>query len=244
MLHRTLVLGFSVVAATMAPPASRADHTHQFFFRAPITSVEGTAPFNINVGDQLYAQYTFESGVPDTDPFPGVGVYPGLRNSYFSVDGTNLSDLVGPITVMDNTARGDVYRVAFTDAAQDVNISIELIDAESGAVDSDAIMTTLDLNLYTGKFDVAQIVIEAPSPAPAPPGSTYRLVATIESIKTYAVFCRCDWNQDDHVNSQDFFDFMADFFSGGGDYIPDGVHNTQDVFDFLTCFFNPAPHCP
>jgi hypothetical protein len=49
--------------------------------------------------------------------------------------------------------------------------------------------------------------------------------------------CDCDWNEDSELNSQDFFDFLNDFFAGGGDFNGDKTINSQDFFDFLTCFF-------
>jgi hypothetical protein len=49
--------------------------------------------------------------------------------------------------------------------------------------------------------------------------------------------CACDWNADDDLNSQDFFDFLADFFASPADFNNDKVTNSQDFFDFLACFF-------
>jgi hypothetical protein len=51
--------------------------------------------------------------------------------------------------------------------------------------------------------------------------------------------CTADFNNDDVVNSQDFFDFLAAFFDSepSADFNGDDVINSQDFFDFLAAFF-------
>ncbi len=55
--------------------------------------------------------------------------------------------------------------------------------------------------------------------------------------------CPCDFNSDAFLNSQDFFDFLTEFFglTPRGDYNTDGFINSQDFFDFLSCLFAGCP---
>jgi len=51
--------------------------------------------------------------------------------------------------------------------------------------------------------------------------------------------CASDYNYDGVSNTQDFFDYLSDFFAASptADFSHDGFVNSQDFFDFLTAFF-------
>lgn len=59
------------------------------------------------------------------------------------------------------------------------------------------------------------------------------------SVRDAADVCLGDFNHDNFVNSQDFFDFLTSFFSQlpNADFNNDGFINSQDFFDFLVAFF-------
>jgi ELWxxDGT repeat protein len=49
--------------------------------------------------------------------------------------------------------------------------------------------------------------------------------------------CPADWDLSGAVNSQDFFEFLSDYFNGAADFNDDLTTDSSDVFDFLASFF-------
>ncbi len=69
--------------------------------------------------------------------------------------------------------------------------------------------------------------------------AAYAIVAASLRDPVAGNTCAADFNDDGQVNSQDFFDFLNDFFAQApsADFNDDGVVNSQDFFDFLNAFF-------
>jgi hypothetical protein len=55
-------------------------------------------------------------------------------------------------------------------------------------------------------------------------------------ILAESLYTPADWNGVDAVNSQDFFDFLSDFFGANADFDGSGDTTSQDFFDFLEAF--------
>jgi hypothetical protein len=85
---------------------------------------------------------------------------------------------------------------------------------------------------------------------PGPLSGTLTIISNDPDHPSYTVVlsgvvtgapCPCDWNHNGALGSQDFFDFLSDYFAGNADFNSDGTTNSQDFFDFVGCFFAGCP---
>jgi hypothetical protein len=230
----------AAIVAGVCASAALADHMLAFHFRGVITRIEGTVapPAQIRIGGPLSLEFVFLRAAVDSEPAPEVGLYPVA----ISAGEVLASDYhrycrisAGSIQVIDNSALGDVYRASVESAADVMWAQVELVDTQSASFQSDVLPEDLSLSDYDDEFDWMTISIEVGTAE-----SHWRIVGDIEFFQIGGLFSPCDFNFDGIVNTQDFFDFLTEFFAGAmsADYNGDGLVNSQDLFDFLVCFLS------
>jgi hypothetical protein len=113
MNARSLLMAVATGLALTTAGSTLADHRYTIAFYATIESIEGAAPFGVEMGGQIVSYFEVHVERPDSDPSPGRGEY-NTAMHYTDFDftfGPHYHGLgAGPITVIDNSALGDVYR--------------------------------------------------------------------------------------------------------------------------------------
>jgi hypothetical protein len=103
----------------------------------------------------------------------------------------------------------------------------------------------LRFNAATGEPTVLGTGFNASDIVFGPDGEMYVTTRTFPVSGASAVLrirpCRANWNGRGCVDSQDFFDFVNDFFAGNADYNQVNGTNSQDFFDFVNDFFAGCP---
>lgn len=223
------VLGSLAVGAASAN--STADII-RFTFRGEITSIEGPLPPppQIFVGAPYVFTYVFDTATADMEPDPQVGDYAGaIRHARADVNGYGFETGDGAIHVLNDGFAGDSYQGAAQDPLR--SAAVNLTNLGGGAFSNDALPGDLTL----ADFQLRDFVLDINH------GPAYtRVLGSVRIFERVVITCRCDWNEDGMVNSQDFFDFLAAFFILRADFNGDGVTNSADFFDFATCFFTPC----
>jgi len=132
---------------------------------------------------------------------------------------------------LDGTAQGDTYDWLNSTGTMTVDGSLLVRLAPGYLPPRNTIFTVVSGSSRMGQFSSVTL----PN-LPASLGYP-RIEYTSNAVRVRIPLCPTDWNAMDGINSQDFFDFLSDFFAGTADFNFDGFVNSQDFFDFLTSFF-------
>jgi hypothetical protein len=148
----------------------------------------------------------------------------GRRASdYLDPRNWNATALVG---TADDPNAGSLY--AWTDVG---------FNEEFGDFDSDGSSDQSDRNILLALIAAGPVPIDSFASNFSVYDLNYDGVIDSRDAALLGPACAADWNHSGAVDSQDFFDFLGDFFQNNADFNHSGATDSQDFFDFLSAFF-------
>jgi hypothetical protein len=215
-----------------------------------INGVAGSFP----TGEVFEADYpgsniVIENATLFYNDFPEWGSIPNVLtfgNAFINGDNLSLGGFSRATMTFEAPVSAVSFDMAFYENGPWGGIVFHLDGIRNGEVISSATYTISDLggrdrvatsslSISGGVYDSAKIYATWGKDYSAP-----RLIIDDLTTLPADTSCPADFNEDDVVNSQDFFDFLTAFFASSpdADFNADKVVNSQDFFDFLTAFFD------
>jgi probable HAF family extracellular repeat protein len=184
-------------------------------------------------------QFTFARGynINDADTIGGTLILPGGQSDGFEAAIYRQRDGWMEVGVIEGLPESEGYDInnaeqvvgrSFDAATQDFR-GFVYQGSGVGLVDLNAVTTGAPGNIFEA-WDISNTGLIAAN-------ATDELGNVVGVLLVPEEACPADWNDSGNVDSQDFFDFLTDFFADNADFNNDGSTNSQDFFDFLAAFF-------
>ncbi|MBC7771613.1 MAG: hypothetical protein H7210_03885 [Pyrinomonadaceae bacterium] len=168
--------------------------------------------------------------------FPG-NVGGGFQEITGAVEGQQWQGSIWYKTISNEVVSPDIdarLRIEFFDDFGNNLSGATFETADLATVATPTEWTQITTPVATAPFDTTRVRLVVLHALPFYNGGT---ILYDDAVLSQGTPCAADWNQDDVLNSQDFFDFLIAFFANAADFNNDNVTNSQDFFDFISAFF-------